>query len=117
MSTNTRTYNGTGINCGSWQASAEQRNADADANDKTDDQDPNAVVLEGFTGQQEGFGSHKGERVPNLNVTKVSRPNTVHALPDSHRTDQNALRVRQPSQAPARPHASAGETRGRSRGR
>jgi hypothetical protein len=123
MSDNSATavYHGSGITTGAWRVPADGRGNPAAEDRDLTDQD-HEVRLEGLTGQNEftasgGDGMHKGDRVPNLSVTKVSRPNAVHALPDSHRTNQNPLHVRQPSQAPARRHGSAGETRGSSRGR
>lgn len=78
------TYSGTGITTGGWTAGNGE-------NDRTCDQDENAVRLEGETGENEAFGNHAGDRVANLNVTHVSRPAKTRSLPADHKTNQNAL--------------------------
>lgn len=78
----TAEYRGTGITCGGWsQSAAEDRDA-PDENDMTADRDHD-VRLEGRDGEAEGFGLHAGDRVPNLSVTRVSRPAKTHGLPSN----------------------------------
>ena len=87
----TATYRGYGLSTAGWQVRAEARNADADDNDLTDDQDPDAIRLEGENGENEAFGNRAGDRVVNLNITRVSKPAKTRSLPTDHRTNQNPL--------------------------
>ena len=73
-----------------WQSRAEARNAKADQCDMTDSQGQE-IRLEGETGMNEGFGSHSGDRVPNLNVTHVSKPPVVRTEPANTASNQNPL--------------------------
>ncbi|MGC1888041.1 MAG: hypothetical protein WA709_18415 [Stellaceae bacterium] len=87
----TARYQGYGISTAGWQARAEDRNASPDDSDLTDDQDHDAIRLEGENGENEAFGNRKGDRVANLSVTRVSRPAKTRNLPADHRTNQNPL--------------------------
>lgn len=82
----TPTYTGGMTSWGSiaaWQAAAEEANAQSEAADLTASQDGDAIRLEGETGQTEGFGGHAGEAVPNLSVTRVSKPSVTRGVPSN----------------------------------
>jgi hypothetical protein len=92
----TAVYRGTGLTTSGWRANAEPANPGHDTDDMTAECGHSVgpdgeVVLSGETGQNEGFGSHKGDRVPNLDITHVSKPANTRGLPDGHQANQNAL--------------------------
>jgi len=68
------------------QQAAEAANAVPDTDDMTDSQD-GSVRLEGEAGQTGGFGAAPGDRVPNLNVTRVSKPCVTRGLPSNLQTN------------------------------
>jgi len=69
------------------QQAAEAATAQEAGNDLSDTHDPDAVRLEGETGQTGGFGSRPGDRVPQLDVTRVSAPSSTRGLPSNLQTN------------------------------
>jgi len=84
----TAVYRGTGITTGGWRAPADGRDATGpECSDMTADHDQDSVRLDGENGENEAFGRHSGDRVPNLNVTRVSNPAKTGGLPSNLQTN------------------------------
>jgi hypothetical protein len=83
----TASYRGTGLTCSGWTAGNGE-------NDRTCDQDENAVTLDGADG--EAHGGNVGTAVPNASITKVSRPAKTRGLPADHKTNQSPLTAARP---------------------
>jgi hypothetical protein len=79
----TAVYHGEGITVSGWRSNALPTSPPHDTDDMTAECDPDAIRLEGETGQTGGFGSRAGDPVPQLNVTKVSTPCKTRGLPSS----------------------------------
>src|SRR5579859_3375051 len=93
----TATYRGTGLTTSGWRGRGAATEADVDGShaDLTNDQDPDAIQLEGSLGEAYG-AEHNGTKVPNANITHVHRPAAIRGLPADHRTNQNPLSAAKP---------------------